>query len=258
MNTNTQAFIYLINSYLPEPHSSLLNGIIFGAAIKTNSGFYNEIQRVGLLHIVVLSGANINLLISIVSITLGKFSKLTRALIIVPLIVLFVYFVQPQAPIVRASFMSTLTLVAFIFGRKNLALYSLFLSFFLILIFWPSWVKTLSLQLSFASTLGIILFNKRSNSYLLDEVRTSISAQIFTVPLVFLHFKSISLISPLSNLLVSFLIGPLMILGFLTVILGKISWYMGVFPSFVSYGILNYIVFIIRFLSKLPFSYFEF
>ena len=141
-------FAEVINSYLPEPQASLLNGIIFGINLKTTKEFYQQLKVVGLLHLVVLSGINITLLSSMISSLTKFFSKLTSSLITILVIISFVVFVGPQAPIIRAAFMGVLTHVAIITGRKNYTLYSLFLSLFFILIFWPDWLKTISLLLT--------------------------------------------------------------------------------------------------------------
>jgi competence protein ComEC len=252
-------FTSVINSYLPEPHASLLNGIIFGINLKTTKEFYQQLKIVGLLHLVVLSGINITLLSSMVS-SLTKFlSKQLSTLITILTIILFVIFVGPQAPIVRAAFMGLLTHVAILTGRKNYTLYALFLSFIFILIFWPDWIKTISLQLSYGATLGIIFFGQtKLNNYLWKNIKLTLAAQIFTAPIIFIYFKQISLISPLSNLLVAETIPVLMVFGFLTTILGKISFFLGYIPSLFCYGILSYLVFVIEFLSKLPFVFIQF
>lgn len=256
-------FTDVINLYLPEPHSSLLNGILFGIDLKTTKDFYNQLKIVGLLHLVVLSGINITLLASIVSSITSFFSKQISILITILTIIFFVIFVGIQAPILRAAFMGILTLVAIQTGRKNYPLYTLFLSFIFILIIYPKWLKSISFQLSYAATLGIILFgnskitktkNRIKNfiNQIKADFKTSIAAQIFTAPIIFIYFKQISLISPISNILVSFLIPYLMILGFLTAILGKINYYLGFPFAWISYLILSYIIWIINFLSKIP------
>jgi len=252
-------FTSIINSYLPEPEASLLNGVIFGVNLKTTKEFYQQLKIVGLLHLVVLSGINITLLAAMVSSVTKYFSKVISTLITILTIILFVIFVGPQAPIIRAAFMGLLTHVAIVTGRKNYTLYALFLSLIFILIFWPDWLKTVSLQLSYGATLGIILFGQgRSNNYILKNFRLTLAAQIFTAPIIFLYFKQISLISPLSNLLVAETIPSLMILGFLTVFLGKINYFLGYIPSIICYGILSYIVWIIEILAKIPFAYLKF
>ncbi|MFA6016934.1 MAG: ComEC/Rec2 family competence protein [Patescibacteria group bacterium] len=252
-------FTNVINYYLPEPHASLLNGIIFGVNLKTTKEFYQQLKVVGLLHLVVLSGINITLLSSIISSSTKFLSKLLSTLITILLVFLFVIFVGPQAPIIRAAFMGILTHVAIITGRKNYTLYALFLSFIFISVFWPAWLKTVSLQLSYGATLGIILFGQtQSNNYIWKNIKLTLAAQIFTVPIIFFYFKQISLIAPVSNLLVAETIPPLMVFGFLTAILGKISYFLGYIPSLICYGILSYLIWIIEVLAKLPFAFIQF
>ncbi len=252
-------FTNVINSYLPEPHASLLNGIIFGVNLKTTKEFYQQLKIVGLLHLVVLSGINITLLSSMISSSTKFLSKQLSTLITILAIISFVIFVGPKAPIVRAGFMGLLTHVAIITGRKNYTLYALFLSLFFILIFWPDWLKTISLQLSYGATLGIILFGQsKSNNYFWKNIRLTLAAQVFTAPIIFFYFKQVSLISPLSNLLVAETIPILMVFGFLTAILGKISYFLGYIPSLISYGILSYLVFVIETLAKLPYIFLQF
>ena len=252
-------FTNVINSYLPEPHASLLNGIIFGVNLKTTREFYQQLKVVGLLHLVVLSGINITLLSSMISSSTKFFSKQLSTLITILTIILFVIFVGPQAPIIRAAFMGLLTHVAIITGRKNYTLYAFFLSLVFILIFWPDWLKTVSLHLSYSATLGIILFGQgQSNNYIIKNLRLTLAAQVFTVPIIFFYFKQISLISPLANLLVAETIPVLMVFGFLTAILGKISYFLGYIPSLLCFGILSYLVWVIEILAKLPFIFLQF
>lgn len=252
-------FTNVINSYLPEPHASLLNGIIFGVNIKTTKEFYQQLKVVGLLHLVVLSGINITLLSSMISSSTKFLSKLVSTLITILSIISFVIFVGPQAPIIRAAFMGLLTHVAIITGKKNYTIYALFLSLIFILVFWPDWLKTISLQLSYGATLGIILFGQgKNNNWIIKNLRLTMAAQVFTVPIIFLYFKQLSLISPLANLLVAETIPPLMFFGFLTAILGRINYFLGYLPSLICYGILSYLVWIIEILAKIPFAFFNF
>ncbi len=252
-------FTNVINSYLPEPHASLLNGIIFGINLKTTKEFYQQLKVVGLLHLVVLSGINITLLSAMISSSTKFLSKRLSTLITILAVIFFVIFVGPKAPIVRAGFMGLLTHVAIITGRKNYTLFALFLSLIFIFIFFPDWLWTISLQLSYGATLGIILFGQsQSNNYLSKNLRLTLAAQVFTVPIIFFYFKQVSLISPLANLLVAETIPPLMIFGFLTAFLGKINYFLGYIPSLISYGILSYLVWIIETLAKIPFGYFNF
>lgn len=261
----SQIFTSVIDSYLPEPHASLLNGIIFGADLQAGKDFYTKVKTVGLLHIVVLSGINITILASIISSFTSFLQKKYSISITLLSIVLFVFFVGPEPPIVRAAFMGSLGLIAILWSAKATPLYLLFLSFVLTAIFKTDWLKTISFQLSYGATLGIILFGqsqkrKRSwlNEFLARELRPSLAAQAFTIPIIFIYFQQVSLIAPVSNLLTSFIIPPLMIFGFLTALLGKIHFALGLLPSFVCYVLLSYIILVIDSLAKLPFIFIQF
>lgn len=252
-------FTTVINSYLPEPHASLLNGIIFGVNLRTSKELYQQLKIVGLLHLVVLSGANISLLTAMIGTLSGFLHKRASVLVTIVLIILFVVFVGPEPPVVRAAFTGILTLVAIIYGRKNYALYALLLSLIFIAVFWPKWITTISLQLSYGATLGLILFGrKRGNNYVINEFITSLSAQVFTVPIIFIYFKQISLISPLANVMVSFTIAPLMVFGFITAIFGAIWYPLGIIPAYFCYGILSYMVWVVKWLSKIPEAFINF
>lgn len=263
-------FTSIINSYLPEPHATLLNGIIFGISTKTSPAFYQELKVVGLLHIVVLSGINITLLAAIVTALTIPLGKKASIFITIVVIVLFILFVGAQPPIVRAGFMGILSLIAILYGRRNMALYGLILSAIFVGIFWPQWLKTVSFQLSYGATLGIILFGKTAplraaafgwesiRSTLWKEIKPSIAAQIFTAPLIFFYFKQISLISIVANVAVAWVIPPLMVFGFLTAILGKMNFGLGLIPSYICFILLHYIIFVVDFLSKVPFAFFDF
>ena len=266
---NPSIFTSVINSYLPEPHASLLNGILFGVNLKTSKIFYEQLKVVGLLHIVVLSGMNITLLASTVAIATSFFGRLISSLITILTIIIFIIFVGAKAPIIRAGFMGILTLVAFLYGRRNLVFFALFLSAVFISIFWPTWLKTISFQLSYGATIGIIMFGQSKKKFtdfwlmkvgywVLLNLKLSLAAQIFTAPIIFLYFGQISLISPISNILVAFTISPLMIFGFLTAFLGKVHYLLGLIPAYICFGILSYIVFVIETLSKVPFAMIKF
>ncbi|MCL4374495.1 ComEC/Rec2 family competence protein [Patescibacteria group bacterium] len=260
-----EIFTSVIDSYLPEPQAALLNGIIFGVKLKTTTAFYQQIKTVGLLHIVVLSGANITILTAIVLRLTQFLSKSISIVISILITIFFIVFVGPQAPVIRAAVMNILTLVAILLGRKNYALYSLLLSLIFIAIFYPDWLTTLSLQLSYGATLGLILFSRfrfRSRhpwlNYLGDELTTSLAAQFFTVPLIFAYFRTVSLISPLANVCVSFTIAPVMILGLVTALAGLVWHPLGQLSAYLCYGILVYITTVIKWLSQVPGGYWTF
>ena len=260
-------FTNLISSYLPGAHATLLNGIIFGFPIKADYQLYMMVKKVGLLPLVVLSGMNISILFSLIDSFFNFLSKRMRILLSAIFLAIFIYIVKPQAPIMRAAFMVYITLVSTIAGRGIKPLYSLFISSITIGIIWPEWITSLSFLLSFFSTLGIVLFSQSDKPYNHNEswflraikanIKISLSAQLLTIPLIFFYFHEIALLSPISNVLVTPFIGPLMMLGILAVLLGSIWWALGVIPAFICYGLVSVILAIITILSHIPHMFFS-
>ena len=264
-----ELFTDLINSYLHEPYASLLNGILLGRPLFVTNSFYTKLKIVGLIHIVVLSGMNITMLSAIVMNLIVKFVGRKLSIVItVAFIFAFIIFVGIEPPVVRAAVMGILTLIGLMFGRKTLALYTLFISSVLMIIVWPEWLSSISFQLSFAATLGIILFGNMNEDkiegtheilkYIQEELRISIAAQIFTLPIIFYYFRQISFVSPVANILVSWTIAPIMILGMATIFLGLINWQLGFILSWICYGLIHIIITVVEILAKIPYASIQF
>ncbi|MEN9328204.1 MAG: competence protein ComEC, competence protein ComEC [Candidatus Parcubacteria bacterium] len=263
---NKAYFVSIINIYFHEPYSSLVNGMIFGVQLTSNRDFQTELRNVGLIHIVVLSGMNISIVATFISSITSRFSKLSSSLITILIITLYAYFVGLEAPIVRSLIMGVFTHVSFIYGKRATALYLLFVAGLCSILIWPEWIKSLSFYLSYGATLGLLLFCRHSQPssdvsrlkllkyYFIDELYTSLAAQVFTIPIIFYYFRQISLISPLANIMVAWSILPISIFGMLAAFLGGIDYYIGLPFAVITYGFAAYIVIVVHLLSSLPFS----
>jgi len=256
---NAQSVAQILNSYFPEPNLSLMKGILFGISIDSSGYFYEQLKKVGLLHLVVASGTNISILIAMIGAFSAQISKRLSILISIFIIIFYIYLIGPQAPNIRAAFMGILTLVGFMYGRENLTIIGLLLSLVFIGLIYPKWLTSMSLYLSYGATIGMLLFGniKNSRNWMSKEFTTALSAQVFTAPIIFIYFGQISLISPIANILVSFLVPPLMIFGFIVVMLGSINFQLGYPFAVVCYGMTEYMLIIIEFLSRLPSTYFN-
>lgn len=269
MMPDPSIFDPIIESYFPEPHGSLLKGILFGVDLETSNQFYTAIKQTGLLHIVVLSGINITLLATLIGLCARPLGRRISALITIMCIVLFVMFVGADPPVTRAAIMGVLTLLAVVYERKTIGLYMLFLSALVIAVFKSEWITSVSFQLSFGATLGIMLwgnvrkrdvrgFFHKTLYFLETELKPTFAAQIFTTPIILWYFQEFSLIAPLANLVVSAVIPPLMVFGLITVVLGHVNLMLGVIPAYVTYAFLHYIVMSIYIMSRIPYIFFTF
>ncbi len=275
----TRIFTDVFRMYLPEPHASLLSGIVFGEKLNVSESFQHAIKITGLLHMVVLSGINITLLGASVGILTRGFGRKLSALLSIGVIIMFVLFVGADPPVTRAAVMGILSLVAVVYERKTLGMYLLCISAVIMVVIKPEWLTSVSFQLSCAATLGIMLWGGSSvgsrkkedidrnpyvrialalKDYFLSELRPSIAAQMLTAPIIFWYFREVSVIAPLSNIFVAFAVPPIMIFGFLTAFLGYIHPVLGLIPAIICYGLLHYVIEMIYVMSRIPYIFYSF
>lgn len=257
-------FIQVINSLLPEPQASLLNGILFGVKTAMPRYFYEALIATGTLHIVALSGMNISILTALTAQTTLFMGRKASSILTICLIVLFVLFVGPSPSIIRAALMGSFSLLAVYFGRRDWGLLSLFLVCGIMLLFDFSLIKNISFQLSFLATFGIILANRgvkrqyikglsgRIIFWLKQNFLITLSAQLFTLPIILYNFRRLSLIAPVANLAIEWVIQPVMVLGFAAAILGFIWWPLGMVAGWLVWVPLTYLITVVEVLARVP------
>jgi competence protein ComEC len=96
--------------------------------------------------------------------------------------------------------------------------------------------------------LNFVAKNKIKN--LIKIISATLSAQIFTLPILIYSFGKVSLISPITNLLILPIVYWMMIFGFLSSFLGILSTTLGWIISIPCYFLLQYFLWIIDFFSK--------
>jgi competence protein ComEC len=185
----------------------------------------------GLSHIVVLSGFNITVIVTLV---FRLFSFLPRRwnFVLGSLVaILFVAMTGFSSTAVRALCMAGIVVAGQVLYRSSVPLMSL-LVVCTIMVAWNPFIlrDDVSFQLSALATLGIIVYGTRITDWFAARVGrgageflgVTCAASIFTLPLIAYTFGTISLISPLANLLVLPLVQPAMALGALTGFIGML------------------------------------
>jgi competence protein ComEC len=255
-------FVGIINSLLHEPQAGLLNGILFGVKATLDPQMKISLTNSGTLHIIALSGMNISILVTIVNLVLLRIVRRPIAnMVTVAIIIGFIWFVGPSPSVIRAAIMGVISLTAVTLGRQNWPLLAWILAVVGMLLLNPLWIGDLSFQLSVMATLGIILFGNTKEpvkpsllSLIKDDLRVTLSAQLFTVPIIFFQFHRISLVSPLSNILIGWLMAPIMVLGFATVIAGLLWLPLGMIIGWAVWVPLTYVIWVINWTANLPFA----
>lgn len=244
-------------SLLPNNEAGLLSGIVLGTKKSLSMKLYEEMQQNGTLHIAVASGMNVTLLAGFLFPILTLLFKRKTALIPLAIMIWFyAYLTGYQPPIIRASIMVSLTYLAQEFGRKADSQRILWLTGFVMVLFSPQLVFSLSFQLSFVSMLGLAylepLLKPKKNIFLIWLAPT-LACQLATLPLIMANFGEYNLLSPLINLMVLWTTPIILTLGLLTAIFSLVIRPISQLLAYLVYPLLHYFVIVMEFFSKLKF-----
>jgi competence protein ComEC len=246
-----------ISQIIPEPESGLLNGIIFGERSDFSEKLSSAFSRVGLTHIVALSGYNITIVIAFLSLIVSRGNKRSHLLFCISGILIFVLATGLSASVIRAAIMGSVFLLAGFWGRKPDGLVAIIFAATVMAILNPAiLVYDIGFQLSFAAMLGMILLVPLmssgavfSNPLWGSVLAGTVSAQLFTWPIISANFGVVSIIAPLSNLLVLPVIPITMATGFGVSLISLFSPSLASLISFVPWLFVAYISKITQVLS---------
>ena len=252
------------NRNLPQTSSSLLMGIVFGIKENMPKDFSDLLKTTGVTHVVAASGMNITIIAGFFSLSFGRVFRRRTALILTLCAIAFYAILSGLSPsIVRASIMGSIVFSSQILGRQNTSLIALFLTGFAMLFISPKLVLDIGFQLSVMSTLGILLINPlliaKFGKKILPKVAyenlfTTISAQVITLPILLASFGSYSLLSIIVNLLVLWTVPSLMVLGALAALLAFVFESLAVLVLYLSYPFLFYFETVVKTFGKIDTS----
>lgn len=246
----------LINQLLPEPYAALANGMLLGIEAGIPDALYEQFNLTGTSHTIVISGSN-------VAIIAGMFMLLGQRLLgrrraIWPTLLgigCYALLVGGDAAVLRASLMGGLYVIATTLARRSTALVSLAVACWVMTLLNPLTLWDVGFQLSSAATAGLILFATRITTYftklwpgfqggpltdlleagparktiglvqglIQDGLLLTLAANITTLPLVVYYFGRLSLVSLLTNLLISPVQGFIMIWGTIGLVVGLLG-----------------------------------
>jgi competence protein ComEC len=242
LSSKIQEYRYKLNRYIEEnfkkDSGAFIASITTGQRANMDEELRDSFNVTGLAHILSISGTHFGLFSMLL---FGMFSFLIKALpyrilqritifltpsqaaaiLCFPFMLAYLGLSGASIPAVRSFIMISLFLSGLIINRKGFWLNSLFFAAFIITVWEPEVIFSLSFQLSFLAVLfiGFSLGNKKDEKkedkkivrYIKNAVLLTLSASIGTAPLVAYHFHYFSIISPLSNLFIAPLIGFVLI-----------------------------------------------
>ncbi len=256
-------FLRGLSNTLPPDSAAFMSGILIGARSALPKVCTDILTSLGLTHIVAVSGYNLTILVGFLNRRFAKNWRWGSLVGSLWIILGFVIISGASASILRAGIMSAIFLVANYYGKKLNLLVCMSIAAATMIMAQPqSLLSDLGWQLSFLSLFGITILSPKI-SYILpakpkllnDILSVTLAAQIATAGLVIYKFGQISLMAPISNLIIMPLIPILMLIGFIAAILGillpNIAYNM--FGVYV-HNILSTIFDLLAYLSRLKFS----
>lgn len=233
---------------------------------------YYALADAGLAHVVAVSGMHIAFLMGFLYLLIGRRPRAVAMSL--PVLLLFAAMTGFTPSVTRAAVMQLFLLSAPLFDRESDGVTSLLTALALLLLLNPSACASVSLQLSFSSVAGIWLLTERMYRALCrridgsrigrnrlvrralflaaGSVSSSVGAMALSAPLTAVHFGSVSVVAPVSNILCLWIVSAVYIGGYILVLLGAI------FPGaaalgggILAWGV-RYIYAVSHFLSRLP------
>ncbi len=250
-----------IKQNLPSPHSELLGGVLLGINDINNTPTFNDVVRdVGTVHVIVVSGYNINLVFAFVYRIIGKKYSYRNLLIALTATLVYAVISGFDPPVVRAWIMGSIVCLGTFYGRKIDVTQILLFSGFVMVSINPTYLYSLSFQLSFLAALGLIMFADlfsglfKSKNALFSDLISTLAAQVLVWPLIAYHFERVSIISPLVNSLVLWLIPLSTVVGGLYLVASFLNVYLGQVFSYIIMVPLDIFIEVCYFFSTFPYS----
>ena len=261
-----QDLIEKISFNLAEPQASLFAAIILGSRRGIPAILNDKFNLTGTAHLIAISGLNITIIAAILmSICLNLYLSRKKSFWLISIFLIFyLIIIGFPASAVRAGMMGWLAILAIYFGRLNRLTNALILAGALMILINPLILRDdVGFQLSFLAVLGMVYFlpffkkffkTNIFNWVVKEAMAVTLAAQAATLPLLIYHFGRVSIVAPLTNLLIVSALPFLTVYGFIVLFSNLI------FPNLPAYFfwpiwlMLTYIVKVIEIFAALPFA----
>ncbi len=255
-----------IDEIFSQDSAPFLTAILTGdrSGIPQKAG--DDLSEVGLYHLLAISGMHCAYLMELLYLVLGRHRRRLTAFLGLPLLLFYALLSGASPSVLRACVMLSFLLFAPLFGRERDSLTAIFAALLLILLANPFAAASVSLQLSFAAIGGILWVTPELSDWLgkgrdlgaagrfvTGSVSVSLGAMVFTTPLCAVYFNSLTLISPVSNLLCLWCVGLIFCGGLLAVALSFLWLPLGPVLAFVPGLLVRYLLWMAGLLAKIPY-----
>jgi competence protein ComEC len=262
----------------PDPEASLLAGILLGDEGGIPENVERAFRDTGTSHIIVISGFNITIIAGLLMAVFsrlfggGQFGVRRAAIIVLLGIMAYTILVGADAAVVRAAIMGGTAVLASLVGRRQDGLNTLAVVAAVMAAFNPQVLWNVGFQLSFAATLGLVLyaeplksgFERLVSRLVLVETAQkwsrpvgeyflfTLAAQVLVLPIIVYYFQRISLSSLIANPLILPAQPAVMILGGAALLAGTVYFPLGQIMAWIAWPFVAYTIRTVEFLAGFP------
>lgn len=257
-----------IYAALKGDEAAIAAAFLIGDQKEISKDLSTKIRNSGLAHLLSISGFHLSLAGAIFffsirfllsrneNLTLKFDLKKIAAFLAIFAVYFYLKIADSPLPAQRAFILVLFGLLSLLFDRKLDAKRATMFAVLLMILANPYVIFSVSFQLSFAAILVLISFSKPKQNYFWQIILLSIFIQIATLPFLVHHFRNVSLLGFIGNLLAiplaSFFILPL---GFLALIFMPLNL-ASPFLWLMNLGVLA-LEKIANFITSLPYSHFS-
>lgn len=198
----------ILQQKLGDEHGALLSSMLLGGSNALAEETREIFTANGLSHLLSVSGTHLLLLAGFLMAVVSKIAPTKRKLLVTLCLCLYALLCGLKPPVLRALMMSTVFLYGGSGGRRGSMLC---LTALMLLTVKPLWLLDISFQLSFGAAAGLIwlfpacqrLCPQWLPQPLTECIAVTLAAQLATLPLLAVNFHQVSLISLISNLVLT-------------------------------------------------------
>lgn len=254
-----------LRSLVSEPYATLATGMMWG----DDSGLLTELKidfrRTGTSHLLAVSGFNVMVLTKVLFwffIALGLWRR-QASLVVLAAIGLFIVFSGGEPSVVRAGIMGSVLLVGQVLSRPPDRFNMLAGTAVAMLFVEPPLLVDLGWQLSFAAMIGLAYlspFLAAKLQFLPESLgwrqagAETLAAALATMPVVVARLEEVSLITPLTNLMVAPVPVAVYIFGLSSLLLGMINDWLAAPVIWLLSAVLYYLVTVVDWLADLSWA----
>lgn len=231
---NNNLFYYIKNQIVLRINNNIssdyLKTFILGDKRNINQNIIESYQKLGVSHLLAISGMHVSFLSMILLKILKKLNVKIRYSIVMLFLIFYLFLTNYTISILRATMQFILFSINKLFNLKIKNINIMLLIISIVLIYNPYYIYDVSFLFSFSISFSLILFGKKINNiknYFYKGFTTSLISFLVSLPILINNFYEINFLSIIYNVFyipfVSYILFPINILNLIFPFLDRLN-----------------------------------